>query len=466
MLGITYIAALIVMPENVVPAGALRLSGSLLAIGLALPTLIQLGRYPASAFHPVNVVAAAPIYWLLLDLIQGSYDLKRVSSVDAMWAFTCIALFSTGVFSGSAVRPMRVPPLLSAAVRIHLSEKKLFGLCVLVFALAFLRFAIPSRFDLYVIFGAFRGGRWQTPWSRGFLGGWDSFLDHFAYFGYILPALTVLIARRAGWLNPRTVMALTLTGLITALMSISGGRRIIGVMGGSALCVWFLSGSSVRWRHLAVVIGFSSILLFAMQVILIFRDRGLSEVFSKNASERLMERKTLHIDDNFLRLAQITKIIPEQHPYVTWRWALWVAVRPIPRVFWAGKPVDPGFNLTTHLGIQGVSLSMSIIGELYMAFGFVGCALGGILFGRLSRSLANVLESSNSSGALIVFGVGLLALFTGIRSGIELVLMSYGLVAWVVSVAIYSEVFGAGRAANVRMPPIPRAIPKYRSLAD
>jgi len=35
--------------------------------------------------------------------------------------------------------------------------------------------------------------RWAAPWGRGQLGGWDAFLDHLQYFGYLLPVLTVVI---------------------------------------------------------------------------------------------------------------------------------------------------------------------------------------------------------------------------------------------------------------------------------
>src|SRR5688572_31517468 len=49
------------------------------------------------------------------------------------------------------------------------------------------------------------------------------------------------------------------------------------------------------------------------------------------------------------------------------RYVVYVMVRPVPRVFWPEKPVDPGFDLPTALGVEGVSYSYSVIGELYMS---------------------------------------------------------------------------------------------------
>ncbi len=74
---------------------------------------------------------------------------------------------------------------------------------------------------------------------------------------------------------------------------------------------------------------------------------------------------------------------------------------------------------------------MSLVGELYMAFGFPGCVGGGLLLGYLANALSQVLRSGATPGALIIFGGSLLALFAGMRSGIELVLMSYGVLAWI-----------------------------------
>ena len=56
----------------------------------------------------------------------------------------------------------------------------------------------------------------------------------------------------------------------------------------------------------------------------------------------------LHVDDNFLRLAQVIQLVPAQHDYVYLQQLIFTAVRPVPRVFWPGKPIDPGFDLPTR----------------------------------------------------------------------------------------------------------------------
>ncbi len=436
---ISLVAAIALLPSDVEPAGAIQISSMVLAVGMIFPLLGSVIRSPASLFHPVSVVAASPVYWLLLDPIQGSYDLKFVERSEIILAFIAISLFSSGVWLASLSRPIRVPAKVWKAATVDLTGTGLFVIACVAFSFSFARFAIPCNFNIFTMLSAFDSGRWSVPWGRGNEGGWDAFVDHLSYFGYILPTLVVLIAGRDGWLSPRVLITVAFAIIIMALLSTGGGRRIIGVMCGAAACAWFLSRQKPQWRHLATVLALLVSLLFVMQVILIYRNVGIGKIWSGDSTVSMAERTTLHVDDNFLRLAQLTGIVPEHHPHTTWRWALWVAVRPVPRVFWPGKPLDPGFNLPAYLGLRGVSLSMSVVGEFYLSFGYVGCFVGGMLYGKLARTLASVLEFSKSPGSLVIFSAGLLALFAGMRSAIELVLMSYVLLGWIVLVTFSVE---------------------------
>ncbi len=65
-----------------------------------------------------------------------------------------------------------------------------------------------------------------------------------------------------------------------------------------------------------------------------------------------------------------------------------------------------------------------------MAGGFIGVFLGGLFYGRLAGALSRMLAEQGSASALVIYSIGLLALFAGMRSMIELVLMSYGILAW------------------------------------
>lgn len=434
------IAAILLVPEDVQPAGALDQPALAMAFGLAAAIFLRIWTHPVAAFDPLNVVTASPIYWLLLDPLQGAYDLPDLTQAEVQGTFLVIGLFATGVWIAALHRPWRIPQVVQQAATIRLTSNALFSIATVAFVLGFLRFAIPAGFDLPEMWSFLFKSRWEAPWGRGMLGGWEAFLDHFAYFGYVLPTLAVLLARSAGWFNGRTLVAIGYALVILALLSTGGGRRIIGVLAGSAFVVWFFSAHNPRLKHLLVVVGLAVMLLGFMQLMINYRGVGIGRAFLTTEDQTLVKKlEYLHVDDNFLRTCQIIKFIPDQHPHVTWRWLLWVAARPIPRVFWEGKPISPGFDLTEQLGMQGLSLSCSLIGELYMAFGYVGCLAGGWFVGRFALVVRGFLHENPSPGSLVLFGAGLLALFAGMRSGIELVLMSYVMLAWIVLCWVYRQ---------------------------
>ena len=109
---------------------------------------------------------------------------------------------------------------------------------------------------------------------------------------------------------------------------------------------------------------------------------------------------------------------------------VWIVIRPIPRVLWPGKPIDPGFSVSDAVGAKGTSLTCSALGELYMSYGWPAVLLGGWLFGCLGGMCNQLLKAGNKSERILMYSLGAMAIFAGLRSLIELVLMSYMLLAW------------------------------------
>jgi hypothetical protein len=188
-------------------------------------------------------------------------------------------------------------------------------------------------------------------------------------------------------------------------------------------------------------------LLITLQVMLEYRNIGLAAALgfrtdaaeSRQEKKRFLENEHIRVDDNFFRLCQIIQLIPKSYPFVYHKYFLYVIVRPIPRVFWQEKPVDPGFDLPTAVGVEGVSYSYSVIGELYMSLGFIGIALGGWFYGRISAMARGLLARSNTLAALVMYSVVVMALFSGMRSILELVLVSYVVIAWIVVSKLFTK---------------------------
>ena len=195
---------------------------------------------------------------------------------------------------------------------------------------------------------------------------------------------------------------------------------------GAAILVWVQAQQRISVRKLTIAGILVLALLGSLQFMLNIRNMGYQEFSFRGESEY----DYLHVDDNFLRLAQVIELVPNEYPYVLHRQLLFTIIRPVPRVFWPGKPVDPGFDLPRALGMKGLSLSTSIIGEWYLSFGWIAVVFGGWLHGRLARSVNALRDNEQFHSNPVVYGLAVMVLVAGMRSMLELVLMSYALIAW------------------------------------
>ena len=430
--------ALVLVPENPTEPGALFYPALVMAVGLALAPFTAAVRYPKTLLRGESLLTLAPIYWLLLDLLQGVYSLDSITSAEIRQAFFAIGLFVVMVWVGSARRPWTTPDVLMRSVSQEFSLNTYFALALACFFLGMLNFAIPCNFNVFEMAYYVGQERWAAPWGRGQLGGWDAFLDHLQYFGYLLPIITVVIGRRVGLRNARTLICIALSIVMTLFLAQSGSRRVIGVVAGMALVLWILDQRLLRVKHLIATALSVFMVLLALQVMLEYRNVGLGVLVGKGDAtvsrmekRQILEEQHLRVDDNFYRLCQIIQLIPQSYGFVYHKYLVYVLVRPVPRVFWPEKPVDPGFDLPAALGVEGVSYSYSVIGELYMSLGFIGVGLGGWFYGRVSSFARGLLSRSATQGALVIYSIIVMALFSGMRSILELILVSYVVLAWV-----------------------------------
>jgi oligosaccharide repeat unit polymerase len=420
------LAAIFMIPANSNTPDALFPSALVMTIGLAIAPLAAAYRSPRTLLRTEHILALSPIYWLLLDLLQEAYTLESLYKTSITGTFFSIGLFTTGVWLAVFFRPPNLPKPVANAAQHSLSPRTIFKLILVFFAIAILKFAYPCHFNPVEMIINLGSDRWSAPWARESLGGWDSFIDHFDYFGYLLPTLTTLLVIRSRRVTMPVVVSVFLTALITAFLAQSGGRRIIGVVLGAAIICWVLEQHKLKLKQIIIALVSVALVLGIMQWMLEFRNTGLQAMSQKEE----LQYSYLHVDDNFLRLAQTITLVPDYYPYVYHRQIIFTLVRPIPRVFWPDKPVDPGFDLPTALGIEGISYSYSVIGDWYICAGWVGVFFGGLIYGGLARTAGQLLRQNSQSANSIVYSLIAMALFAGFRSMLELVLMSYAILAW------------------------------------
>ena len=79
--------AILLLPLDVEPRGALRLPALLFIVSLAIIPILAGIRDPKSIFRAEHMLLVAPVYWLLLDPLQGRYDLIGVEREQVVRSF-------------------------------------------------------------------------------------------------------------------------------------------------------------------------------------------------------------------------------------------------------------------------------------------------------------------------------------------------------------------------------------------
>jgi oligosaccharide repeat unit polymerase len=421
--------AIFLLPEKIATEEALFPSAVIMTIGLLFAPALAILRSPRTIFRAEHILVLSPIYWLLLDLLQKVYVIEEFWRSGVQGAFFGIGLFVSGAWIAALMKPWRLPASLMKAAAHKLSSKTLFRLILVFFSLGIIKYAYPCGFNPIVMISSLFLDRWSAPWARGALGGWNSFVDQIEYFGYLLPTLTILLILRSNRFTYQIALSSFFSVFFAIFLAQGGNRRIIGVIFGAAIICWVLEQHKLKIKHLIISLLSVALLLSIMQTMLNFRNTGFKAVLDR--SEVLKETDDyLHVDDNFYRLSQTIEIVPNYRPYVYEKQIIWALIRPIPRALWANKPIDPGFNLATTIGAEGVALTHSVIGDWYITFGWTTVFLGGWLYGALARMISNLLVKDSGSGRAIVYSLFVMALFAGVRSMIDIILMNYALLAW------------------------------------
>ena len=423
------ILAILLVPIDPTPAGVLLVSALIMVLGLLIAPIFSLFRNPVTLLRTEYCLVLAPIYWLLLDLIQGAYDVN-LERTTVRLTFAAIGLFVCGVWLSTLQKPWSLPRIITHSASYSLGSNTIFKLILIFFCLGFSKFAIASDFDPQVMFFYLLQNRWNAPWNRGMLGGWDAFLDHMAYFGYLLPTLTTLYGIRSRRFRLNLIISILLSTTMVAFLAHGGGRRVIGVVIGSALICWVLEQRKLTFKRLIIALSATIFLLSGMQLMLEYRNIGFQGWVSQE-NHIQSQYNYLHVDDNFLRLGQIIDFVPKKYPFVYEKQVVFALVRPIPRVFWPGKPINAGFDLAEANNRYGISFSSSVIGEFYLSLGWFAVFLGGWLYGRLAGMVSLLLIRNVESANVLLYSLFTMALFAGVRSMLDLILMSYAVVAWI-----------------------------------
>ena len=400
-----------------------RVYAIFLTICLLMFPLEQFIKEGNTGFFKGNVlVVTSIIYWSLIDLLQGRYNMEAVQMTSVKSAFIALAFYVAVVIITSNYQ-LNLPKQLISAVKTNLDPELLYKIIVICFGLGIFYFWYSTGYDFDYMIKSLSKSRFRSPWSRGVSGGFNAILEHLKYFGYVLPALTALLIISEKKINFRTISGLAMMIFFSAFEFQGGGRRITGFLLGSFVMTFLIYfRQQLKIRHYIILAASGLLFLILLDMQLAFRNKGYEDMFATYEIEQLDE---IRVDDNFLRLAQVIELIPSQFPHSGLEYLIWSFARPIPRALWPGKPMGPGFDVAEMVGAKGVSLTTTVVGEAYASFGYLMIIVVGFISGILSGTLNSLLRRPIGVLGVAFYALGVLALVAGVRALVDLIIFSY-----------------------------------------
>ena len=260
--------------------------------------------------------------------------------------------------------------------------------------------------------------RFAQPWGRGKFGDWNALVTELALFIYLIPPLTgVLLAKRKDYSKGQLALV-TLGFLWTMFYGYSGGTRNVFA---SYLVTFMIAYNFAlpkkRMKEFLIVAGICAVLMIvSTKQMLAFRNIGLRNYMEGNMDPGLDKDQTLFVDYNLYVICGLIQVFPDRVPYLGWQVPYLALIRPVPRAIWPGKPEGLSTAIEQALGVEGLTLAASFVGEAYVANGSAGVFLAGLFFGVLAGWWSHLASPKNSDLGILIYASGFFATVISMRS--------------------------------------------------
>lgn len=428
------VAAILLLPDDYYEPGRLRASVVALSLGLLTGPLASSLTDARVWIRAESVMMIGLIYWLLSEPLGADYAAYELTRSGIVRAFVLIGLFAAMIQLGSKLAQVWQGSFTRVSdPGLDFSREWLFQALLIAAGLGLLARLIPCSFSPACMAEGLFSARGTGVWNRG-SGGTGAFVSHLAYFGYLTVPLTIALHHRTGRIDWRVMLGALLAGIFLLFLIRDGGRRLVGMVLGAGFVTWLLLQPRFGLKQILIAVASAWGVLVLMQIMFVFRlhEGGIvSSVLSGQAFRFNALENGIHVDNNFHYLVRTLDIIPEFKDHTGWRAIIYWAARPIPRLFWPEKPTTPGIWLPyefDQMWSAGFTITISAVGDWYIAFGVWSVALAALAMGFFGGKLVLAWFGPTVRQKLL-YSLGLMWLFIGLRSYLELFLMSYPILA-------------------------------------
>jgi oligosaccharide repeat unit polymerase len=384
-----------------------------------------------------NAILAGVLFWLLLDPLLMREGLDEFSPDVILKALLYAAIFIGALCAGYLIPAFSGVRRLFSRMPSETNDDRVFWLTVAIYALGIVPQIYVSGGSPTVFWRLLLAGYSpdvEVGWRRGMLGNLDDFLKSTArLLELAVPFLGVYLVRRQIVTWQKLVLLLMVLSLLLIIF-FSGERRVFAlIVLGPLLYVFFVTAKATRKKWTPAFLAGALLLFWMMQAQVQFRAAGFYEFDPAVVQTNPLE---MHRDNNFYWFTTATDTMPSMYEFTNEWVFLQIFTHPIPRFLWPEKPYTVGLPFVQWDEV-GASLSISIVGELYVSQGLPGIILGGLLYGWMAKNWDQLREYFSRNQAMnLVFALGVTLLLIGVRSFGDIVLNWYVLGILVVALRV------------------------------
>lgn len=450
---------------------AMQVYAFVLCLLSCVAVLSRTAKAPRYLLSCYTVVMLAPIWFLYLEAVFQGGDAWLLPADKVIQTLSYAAFFLTVFNLAYVAKPS------AKILRLHdkyflrvLRPSLLPAVGVTVFLVTVAVILIRYNFSLEWISRVYLAGRASGEGiiRRGGLGGLEVFLQPLDFMCSAIPTIAALSwvrfqQERLAPLNLR--IGVTFCAAVLVFMTFLGGSRgAMAVYIAGPAAVWILFGR--RWvgkvPHFLVTV----LLFLALIGLWEYQKRNRSNLLGGVTSvSEIVERTSFdpsetHRDNNLYIFTLYNMYMPEPFPFEGFHELYVLAVNPIPRAIWPGKPKSQHMQMMERLGkgagiahaapgpvlrgplhITTFSLTQSIVGDGFKMYHYFGIAAWGIIFGLLASFWDSIGQRRYLATKLyfILQAAWLFWLLWGFRAGFALVTGMY--TVW----AAYLMCFIAGK---------------------
>lgn len=367
-----------------------------------------------------DLMAISSLYFLTLFeflLPQTTFD-TMVTLSELKPALTACLVGFAGLAIGRHFAPHATRDF-QGLLRREVSPNVLISIFTVGLVGGYFHMLLAVDFDFLLMLDYFMAPRFSQPWSRGRFGDWKALLGEFGMVVYLVPPIAgIVLANRARY-NSRQLAYVAVGFLFTLFYGFSSGtRNIFATYLATFLVAYVFSYDTKRKKELIAVSAITAALMLAATVVMLeFRNIGFTNYLEDYKEIREAKKETeFFVDYNLYVIAKLVDIFPQRYDYLGFQIPYLAIIRPIPRALWPGKPEGMSVSIEDAVGVEGLTLASSFVGEAYMSGGTVGVFLTGLAFGGIAGWWNRLGQNGNSPFGHLIFASGFFAAVISMRS--------------------------------------------------